>query len=719
MHSLLLLVALWFPQDQGLQDALNRVRADLNEARETLTQLESRLAELEDQAAIPPPVLPPVDPPVDPPVIDPPPTSGPPDNPGNDPPVTIPGTGNYVRLFAEPPSERFAVRFTGPVPFEGLRAEPLAWGPAGEPTAYLLEATIIPSELPAGELDDWKVPVELLSPAWPVPSRLPAIPLQVWAGGAEVPATDFLTHGKTSSLAGLQVSGWSRQWRPGVFEYELLMQGTSDRYFEQVTLGYPDGTQVYVPDVQNSAGFTLIEDEGLPFVWLAGQSTMRRFLVGRDITPEDERRFERFEQMVKLVGPDSYQGRGGWGVARSKMPLLTEEAVGQDLTWVRHLDGEEDAERYRAHVLDGVSHGEFKYQHGLGPWNPRGERSGGGSGGSEIHPYSAWALTPGESWKAYWQARTMLERMPVSYYANGLPVSKPDWFRPYEKELIKYQPHDTAHMQRAMLSPSASVWGAGGMASAGWLRDLPFRYDAPELYPEQYEGEGHPHAHRADGWAATRLANAYALTPPGPTREHLLGLAEAQADRMLRVMMPSGLTHRSGDIHAGGPFAAWLNPNLWQLGKLPEGTTIARQIMTAINSNGAMALEQSVFGDGRMRPMVVQAAASAYFHELDSGELKTPPPGQVIVGGLQFGELYPETTFGPLDDSVNVWECQWHLVYAYRLSGDVRFLERAAEIMGHDVPLQEIPEAEYSRTGSARAWWSYTPEVVAEIQALK
>lgn len=699
MQTLFLLLALWLPQDSGLQDSLARVRADL-------AALEARLSQLEQQAATPLPIPPPL---------------APPDNPGRepvDPPGGPVGTGNYVRLFTSPPTERFMVRFTGPTEFPGFRSTPISWGPQGVPTAFLVEATIDPHQLPAGELDDWEVPVELLSEPWPIPTRLPSIPLQVLGGGDQDVAQVQVLGGETANLAGLKVSGWVQQWRPGVFECQVLLRSTDDSYFQEVSLGYPERAGFYCPDISAEDGFSLVVDGGLPFVWLAGQSTVRRFLVGREVTAQDRERFEHFGYMAKLIGPDSYQGKGGWGATGSRMPLLTPEAIGYDLALVRHEDSLEDAVRYVKHVVGGQSHPEFKHPDGLGPWHPRGDRTGGGSGGTDIHPYGGWGMTPGEMAKAWWQMRTTLERMPTSYYANGLPISNPEWFRPYEEELIKYQPFDTAHMQRAMLAPTVVVWGAGAPAAAGWLRHLPSRYDLAEPYPDEYAGEGHPHAHRADGWAATRVANAYAVTAPGPERNALRTRAEVRSVRMLSVMTPFGLTHRSGDINAGGPFAAWLNPNLWQLGKLPEGTTISRQIMTCIVANGAMAMDHSVFGDARMRPMVVQAAANSFFQELPGGILKTPPSGQVIVGGLEFGELYDQTTFGELDDSVNAWECQWHLVYAYRQSGDIRFLERAAEIMGHGVPLKDVPAAEYARTGSARAWWSYTPEVVAEIQAL-
>lgn len=317
--------------------------------------------------------------------------------------------------------------------------------------------------------------------------------------------------------------------------------------------------------------------------------------------------------------------------------------------------------------------------------------------------------------------RTMLERMPENYYDHdeGFPGSVEQWYRPYEDELILYQPHDTPHSQRAMLSPTACAWNSGSPAAAYWLRGFPLRYAVPGPYGDEFDGEGHKYANRGDGWRATRLANAYALTEPdSPMRAVLLDLAQQQADRMLNVAMPSGITSRSGDIAAGGPFAANLNPNPWDLGHLPEGSTVARSIMTAIVANGAMALERSVFGDGRMIPLIVDSADSSYFHVVPgTSALKTPPSGHVIVGGLQIGQVLPETSYSVLDPSKIALETQWHLVYAFELTGSEHYLERAVEITGLNVSsMSQFPEREYQLTGSARVWWAYTPELVSLIQ---
>lgn len=618
------------------------------------------------------------------------------DNPDRDPPTDPPvdPDGNYVRLWTEPTgTEPFPIRFASPHAFSNLDCEPISWGPEGSPTAYLCEGMVHPVTV----TDEGMVPVASLA-MQEGRHEYQTWPLRIYDGTGD--QQTLVPDSTPRDVFGVRISAFARPWRRGIDEVEVYF-GAEDYDVEisRVSVG-GDTQEVYCPDAVGEGGI-LLWDSNKPFRWLKGQATVRRFLIGTGITEQDRERFRRFEHFGTLVGPASYQS-GGFGPTRAALPRLDEMSVGWDVALERHEDGHARADHYEGHVtVDGplhVAHPEFKNPAGIGPWHPRGDKGGGGTGGAEIHPYSSWTMTPGELRASWWAMRTMMERM--VRHVEGRESGG----------MASYKMHDTAHAIRAMVSPLACAWGLGSPAARHWLQRLPDYYGEMSGFPSEFRGAGHKWAHRSIGWHATVWATAFAVTEPGEQRGQIRAVCENAAKAMLDVAMPTGITHRAASVTDGGAFTAFLNPDLHKIGKLPKGTTVARTFMVAIVVHGAWALETAVFGDGRMRLLVVDAVDSSLFHTV-------PPRAHVIVGGLKIDEVYDPTQYAETDDAHGMWEGQWALAAAYRMSGDVKYLEQAARIMGHD-SLDDLAYKEFQRQGSNRAWWDREVEVIAEVQKL-
>lgn len=504
-----------------------------------------------------------------------------------------------------------------------------------------------------------------------------------------------------------------------VYEVELVLWALEDSRFTVVRFDPTTGGSTYCPDVPevaaHSGGLVWDPDHTQPFLWLRGQATIRRFLVaapGARITDRDEERFSAWSHVAHLeAGEGNYHDGQLWGPSGARLPRLDEDSVGFDLVSQRDAEGASRAATLRSRIIGRQSGLGFNYA-GLGPWQPYGPRTGGGSGGDGITPYSGWGCTPGEMDAAWWSLRASLERSHTVDYRDASKVPAGSPYTPgqvaWEDDLAGYVQHDLAHGSRAFIHALPLVWTAGSKAAQAWCRETATRYGGPSGFPVEYHGHGHKWAHRSMGWRAALYALQASVTPPGSIRDTVLLYARDHARAMRDIATPSGITHRGADA---GPFKAFFSPNPWKTGELPEGTSAARTIMPAIVTHGAFAISFACLGETRtLRPLIVDASRAIYW-------LRTPPPGHVVLGGEGLEDLVDTPYTVATDTSANTWECLWALAEGFRCDPRGDWLRRAADIMGHaGIPLHEVPGMHYAKQGSKRAVWERSAEAIALIQ---
>lgn len=653
----------------------------------------------------------------------------------DDPPVIEPG-GNTVRLYhpLKPDDGGWVYfEFMAPSRFSNMRCVERTWGDQGGGRTWHCHGRVKGASGtpdPGGEFSTYSMAD--VEPGPPLPDKLPK--LRVTAVDVEGVTHEELVGPAGKTIAGVRVHVFPELHQPGVLEYQLHIESQEDQYLASVSVELPGRAEIFDPENPDGDGELLWSDDG-HFALTDGCTTLRRFLVGRDLGDEVMRsRYRDWTHFGVLIGPDGYES-GGYGPHMGPLPRLKEEDVGYDVHSARNKAGLERADQIRKHIIGRTGAPGFEHKAGLGALTPYDQPYGGGTGGSGITPYWGWGRTPGELAELWLKLRCIGERMPRGYYKGyAFPPETPAKRLGYERELCRFQPYDTAHLIRALGPAVALVWLGGSPAAARFIRSMAERKSAPTPYDSKFDGKGHKYAKRDEGWVCYRISTAFAVTPPeDPWRSTWKDHAVAQRDKLLRVAMPNGITHRAYKKGGDSPFSANLNPDPFLVRKgpkeedtmVPQWATCARSIFVAIVSYGASAMDKAVFGGGSMELLYVRAA-DAWFSDIDgqsapSGanlDMPSTPKGHIMVAGKDLDSpVMGKPAFSYWDDSNNVWECQWALVAAYSATKDTKYLERPCQIAGHKNLAGWIAN-EYKRTGSKQAWWAHTPEGVAWAQLL-
>ena len=566
--------------------------------------------------------------------------------------------------------------FCGPERLPNTLAEPLSTTPFGT-SAWRMRAIVDPSKLD----EDGTIAVADLQEPLPVPTKIITIEI-------------FLEDGVIQ-----ESMSWGVHELPG---FEVIV----DQFGEGCEVSIRSLRDQYVKRIEIQGEIALVDPQRPYFPFLEGQTTSRMAWLGH---PNDGMRFHQGLHIATLLGEESYS-KSGWGPTNHPQPDLEE-----DFRAELDLKGRADAIK----LQDG-SHPAYAFSgDSLGPWMPLDARSGGGTGGGGIHPYSAIGVSAGELLNSWWRMRGVMERSLENRYdwgAAGPDIPHPTGNRAgYEAELVRYQKFDQAHASRALIDAMAAFWGRGSLVAGHWLRRQADVQGKHNDFPAEFHGKGHKYAHRVLGWKAFNWALAASTCTTAEDRKRYQDHCDEIAADILAIAMPSGITMRSGSQQNPGPFAAWMNPDLIKLGVAPDGTTLLRTFMQAIVAYGAYALYSQMGDDDvakEIQHFITRGLASVLGHDSSPA-----PKNHFVVGGVGLDSEVVDPYPVEKDNKRCGWEMMFWCAAAFGVTQDPAHLLQAAKISGWD-SLEEMLEKEYTRTGSQTAWWARTPEIVAEAQQL-
>jgi hypothetical protein len=320
----------------------------------------------------------------------------------------------------------------------------------------------------------------------------------------------------------------------------------------------------------------------------------------------------------------------------------------------------------------------------------------------------------------------------IPFYVDnvGARWNRTELEAPYMEALERWSPHDAQHGVRSTKNARALAWGAFDAYAVDHLRALAthyehsltaervtnLRYQDPSLRARLALARARPNTAagagvgRGEAWMVDSMVTRYALEAPDWRARALPWFQDAAAWLELEAM-PSSITQR------------WTrgiccpSPDPWRDTGVPQDEDVAQTFETGFVGLVAFELVRSVFAGvddaaaKRAGALCIESARSV--HELAERAGTSCPPKWLLVG-KRGGPPYVRLELHPWGN-----ECLhglFHLLFAFELSGERWFLERAAALLGQD-ELEDVPGYVMREASTWNDLLPHAAALVAEIQA--
>jgi hypothetical protein len=263
----------------------------------------------------------------------------------------------------------------------------------------------------------------------------------------------------------------------------------------------------------------------------------------------------------------------------------------------------------------------------------------------------------------------------------------------YEAELMSFQPIDEMHLIRYTRSPKVLAWvGNDAMAKDdlrnqaegirftysmyqqdGWGGIIPTGMLAARNYVDAFPGKGFIYG-RSEGWAMDVMCATYAMADD-QWRADTKPWFEASMD-----LVEDGQSDCAGNIQSS------------PLGNIFDAQYRCRQsIEHAIVENALVSARETVFGAESVRRAQINGVLQGAFYNMISPVMWSTPlhgPWAMIATGPINMTTPPYCTWWPEDGNYGIidgYQTWSSFAYAYEITGNQVFLNRAAEMIGGDL----------------------------------